>query len=203
MSGSRLFALHEAVQKCVSEAVNGLDQIDCEVVWAPECRGDWRLPLFCSDIKSWVNLNCHVDGLVILDGKVRLLFEIDESDIRPTALFGKFLAACDSQYFIHWTKLDRPIPITNAVLFQVVSTMKLPDGTWKKDQFKRIESDIKEMLKGSECTPLDDYRLLCGTPEEFGVQESMGRVLIHAVRDLIFAGCPAMCSSAPDLRATS
>jgi len=133
----------------------------CEVVLDQACGGHQQIPLFCSETKSRINQLCKVDILLIQDNHVRILIEIDESDIKPTHVCGKFLTSALASYYIHRSKRNCPIPMANHVLFvQIVDTAPLSTETDKRKQFCVIERNIQERLplKGSQITA---YHLFC------------------------------------------
>ena len=68
------------------------------------CGGNQQIPLFCSNEKSNKTEYCNVDLLVIQDGKIRVIIEIEESDVKPTQICGKFLTSALARYYIHETE---------------------------------------------------------------------------------------------------
>ena len=57
------------------------------------CGGDHTLPLFCSDVRSYATRYACVDLMVIKEGKIKVIMEIEESNVKPVHLFGKYLAS--------------------------------------------------------------------------------------------------------------
>ena len=59
-----------------------------------EERSHWQhIPLFCSRQKSRKTEFCKVDLLILKDEKIKFILEIEESDIKPTQVCGKFLTS--------------------------------------------------------------------------------------------------------------
>ena len=69
--------------------------------------------------------------LVLKGNKVRLIVEIEESDVKPTQVCGKFLCSALSRYYIHEAEGNTPVEMSaNVAFIQVVDTSGLKrDGT--------------------------------------------------------------------------
>jgi len=125
------------------------------------CGGKQRIPLFCVAEKSRTTEYCNVDLLVLRGNKIRIIVEIEESNVKPTQICGKFLTSALAKYYIHNSKRNEPIEMDGSVTFiQVVDTSKLvKDKTSKFKQWKALEESINRVipLKNSRIT---SYRLL-------------------------------------------
>ncbi len=125
------------------------------------CGGNQRIPLFCNSKKSRQTEFCSVDLLILKRNKIKAIVEIEESNIKPTQTCGKFLTSAISRYYIHGSQTNKPIEMSDSVLFiQIVDTSRLVSGkTAKFKQSKAIEASINEILpvKGSQ---IKQYRLL-------------------------------------------
>jgi len=75
--------LHEAIGKIASEKFGSDALLDSA------CGGQEHLPFFCCDKKSREIQFCNVDLLVLKDGEVNVIIEIDESNKKPTQVCGK------------------------------------------------------------------------------------------------------------------
>ena len=119
-----------------------------ELIRDEACGGDQQIPLFIEPMKSNKAQYCNVDLLVIREQTVRLIVEIEESNLLPTHVCGKYLAAALSRYYIHESKKDVPIGMHENVTFiQFLDTSKLKrDKTSKIDQWNNIEISIRELL---------------------------------------------------------
>jgi len=126
-----------------------------------DCGGEQRIPLFCTAEKSRETEYCNVDLLVLKENKIRIVVEIEESNVKPTQICGKFLTSALANYFIHDSKNNEPIEMDESVTFiQIVDTSKLvKDKTSKFKQWKALEESINRImpLKNSKIT---SYRLL-------------------------------------------
>ena len=126
----------------------------CKLIRDEACGGDQHIPLFVEPKKSRQTEYCNVDLIVLCNNKIRIIVEIEESNIKPTQVCGKFFTAALSKYFIHESTNDEPIKMDEKVTFiQFLDISKLKRGkTSKIEQWKNIENSIKEIipLKGSK-----------------------------------------------------
>lgn len=166
-----------------------LDNISgCEVIKDSACRNPSEkggaVPLFFSKNKSHENKYCNVDLLLLKNNAVKVIIEIEESDIPPIKICGKFLASALSQYYIHESHSNKLISMDhNSVLFvQVIDQSKLKEKTKKINQFKNIEKSIKNILpiKGSKIT---DYKLFCEDFEDIKKRE--GKKLLKYIKSFV------------------
>ena len=120
------------------------------------CGGDQHIPLFHAIDKSRATEYCNVDLLVLKDNKIRIIVEIEKSNVKPTQVCGKFLTSALASYYIHNSKSNEPIEMGESVTFiQVVDTSKLvKDKTSKFEQWKALERSIQNML------PLRNSRMM-------------------------------------------
>lgn len=82
--------------------------------------------LFCSQDKSTKTKYCDVDMLILKDNKIRVIIEIEEANVKPTQICGKFLVSALSSYYIHRTGNYIPINKNDSVSFiQIVDISKL------------------------------------------------------------------------------
>ena len=135
--------LHERIGELLGSAELG----SCELVLDPACGGDQNIPLFVSEPKSNATEYCNVDVLFIRDGQVRGIIEIEEANILPNQVCGKFLTSALASFYHHRRHGNRPIPIQDTFFVQVVDSSKLKgDKTSKLAQFENIRESIREVL---------------------------------------------------------
>lgn len=155
------------IHEIIGKMFDGILPSGCELRKDKACGGDQRTPLFYSAKKSRTTELCNVDMLVLKDGKVKVV-EIEESDVKPTQVCGKFLTAALARYYIHEREGNQPVEMDESVTFiQILSTSKLvKDKTAKFDQWKALEKMINELLplKGSS---IRKYRLFYGGESDF------------------------------------
>jgi hypothetical protein len=154
--------LHEIIGRHLTET----NFPACKVLKDPACGGEQHLPLFVSSKKSRKTKYCNVDILVFQNNRVRVIIEIEESDIKPTKICGKFLTAALSSYFIHETYHNKPIAIRDALFIQILDTTELKAATSRIKQWRNLESSIKSLLPLRKSSIIE-YKLLWGDSKSF------------------------------------
>jgi hypothetical protein len=148
--------LHVSVAEELQKQIAGRG----ELIRDPACGGAQHLPLFIGTTKGLGNRMCDVDLLIISEGRVRVIVEIEESGFLPTKICGKFLQSAIATHFIQDSRSEPVVPYNNRVLFVQVldGSSILKQGTRKDAQGKLIEQKIRSLLplKGSSIT---DYCL--------------------------------------------
>ncbi len=160
--------LHEKIGSLID--TNLQDYPDLKIVKDPACcHGDGtdrqHIPLFRTDQKSRHARYCCVDMLILQKGKIRGIIEIEEADIKPTQVCGKFLTSALSNFYIH-EKADGIVGMADSVFFlQVLDSKKLKGGSVKRKQFISMEKAIQEIvpLKGSRIV---HYKLFTGKQDD-------------------------------------
>jgi len=153
--------LHELISELANEAIPSY----CTKVIDPACQGDQCIPLFCSDHRSLETRICNVDLLVLHSNRIRLIVEIEESNVKPTQIAGKFLTSALASHFIHDRHGDSAISKDQRVVFfQFVDTTRLKVKSAKRRQWRNIERSIQSILP---LGGIEEYRLFCGDTEEF------------------------------------
>ncbi len=159
--GKDRHALHKNIGKCI----NNDELSDYKIIRARECGGQQNVPLFCSIEKSNATEYCNVDMLMIKDNKVKVIFEIEETDVKPTQICGKFLTSALSTYYIHQSKNNTPIELDESVLFiQILDTSQLKEGTSKIEQWENLGKSIKDLLPIGK---IGKYKLFYGNCSDF------------------------------------
>lgn len=105
--------------------------------------------------------------MILKNHKIRVIIEIEETDIKPTQICGKFLTSALSRYFIHESENNIPIGMSDSVSFiQILNTARLKAGAAKIEQWENLEKSIMDILpiKGSK---IREYRLLYGNVSDF------------------------------------
>ncbi len=126
-------------------------------VKGPDCGGH-RIPLYCSDKNKNATKYCDVDLLILKDEKIKVIIEIEESDITPIRIFGKVLASALSSYYIY----DSKYGMDNSVKFiQILNASKLEEGSSKREQFNNIQKSIQDRIQDKKFTKIKEYELFC------------------------------------------
>ncbi|HBL22855.1 MAG TPA: hypothetical protein DDZ40_01910 [Deltaproteobacteria bacterium] len=149
--------LHEKIGEALTEIINGAADSKIKLVLDPACGGKQNLPIFSTAFKSNPTEYCNVDALVLSDEQVKIIIEIEEANIKPTQICGKYLTSALGRYFIHVNnekgqQKNQQVGMSEKVSFiQVLDGSKLERQSKKPDQFRNIEKSIQDILpvKGS------------------------------------------------------
>jgi len=155
-----LHELHVSIGDLIEERLR--EREDFKLIRDMECIREGgvrqKIPLFCSEEKSNKTKYCNVDLLIIQDGKVRIIVEIEESNVKPTQICGKFLTSALTRYYIHETEKDL-IGMHDSVTFiQIVGTSRLKRLSVKPEQWKNLEASIRNILPLKDSN-IREYRL--------------------------------------------
>jgi hypothetical protein len=176
-------SLHKAIGKIFDD---GFLPSGCEIFKDHACGGIQNLPLFVSEEKSFPTEYCNIDLLIIKADKIKVIFEIEESDVKPTQICGKFLTSALSFCYIGGYKDFKRIRMDDDVLFiQILDTSKLKvDKTKKIEQWKNIENSIKNIipLKGSQ---IKEYKLFYGRIQDFTGEVEKKKEFIDYIRNFL------------------
>jgi len=157
-----LHSEHKAIADIFENVLSSDDglQSNYRLIRDEACGGNQRIPLFYVTEKSRATEYCNVDLLVLKDNRIRMIVEIEESDVKPTQICGKLLTSALASYYIHSSRNNEPVEMGESVTFiQIVDTSKLvEDRTSKFDQWKALEKSIQNILplKNSR---INEYRL--------------------------------------------
>jgi hypothetical protein len=82
----------------IGEIILGAELTGCEPILGKDCGGDQYIQLFCDSRSEMATRFCSVDAIVLKDGQVKIIIEIEESDIRPAALSGKLFVSAHTSH---------------------------------------------------------------------------------------------------------
>ena len=121
------------------------------------CGGDHRVSLFMGDQKGLENKVCDVDALIVRDRQVRLIVEIEESNIKPTQVCGKFLTLALAGFYSY---RDRKCALHEVTFVQVLSSAALDtERTRKRLQVEQIAGRLQEFCRAG-ANPISEYMLV-------------------------------------------
>ncbi|MDD3847149.1 MAG: hypothetical protein PHC90_12440 [Syntrophorhabdaceae bacterium] len=157
--------LHKKIGDALTEIINAVADSKIEFFLDPACGGDQNLPIFSTAFKSNPTEYCNVDALVLSDTQIKIIIEIEEANIKPTQICGKYLTSALGRYFIHANnkkgqQQNEQVGMDEKVSFiQVLDGSKLERQSKKPDQFKNIEKSIQDILpvKGSN---IHSYKII-------------------------------------------
>lgn len=167
--------LHKEIGEIINRNKNKFQ--DYEIIYDTAClisssNTKQNIPLFCSRFKSNMTEYCNVDILFIKNNKVKIIIEIDESNLKPTQICGKFLTSALSSYYIHPTNNNEVINMYDFVSFiQIVDISNLKkDLSSKTIQWENIEQSIQQIIpiKGSK---IGSYKLIYGKTSKSKILE--------------------------------
>jgi len=171
--------LHLAVAKLFENTLSP----DCYLIKDEACGGDQRIPLFASKEKSRKTWYCDVDLIVLKDDKIKIIVEIEESNLGPTQVCGKYLTSALTRFYIHESNNNEPIRMDDSVTFiQIMGCKKLKvDKTSKFEQWENIEESINQILQVTD-SKITKYRLFYGNTSHFTNHEKC-RELINLIKN--------------------
>lgn len=119
--------------------------------------------------------------MILKNGRIKVIFEIEESDVGPTQVCGKFLTSALLSY--HISRDNKAYAMDKSVLFlQILDTSKLKsDKTKKVKQWENIEKSIKRVIPIDK-SRVDQYKLFYGKDSEFEAKEEKRDKLIRFIR---------------------
>lgn len=160
--------MNHPLHKIIGEVVNPDAFPGCVVLKDHACGGEQNIPLFSAIDKSRKAEFCNVNLLILRSERIKVIIEIEETDIKPTQICGKFLTSAIANYYIHESHNNEPIPMDESVLFiQILDTAKIKKGeTPKIDQWRDMEKSIQDIIP-VEGSMIDYCKLFYGDNLDF------------------------------------
>jgi hypothetical protein len=137
----------------------------CKILLDPACGGSQNLPFFIGRPKSNANKITNVDLVVIVNNKVKVVCEIDESNIKPGHIYGKFLSLISTDICILKNGVEYEFD-EELIFVQVLSTENLKKKSKKEDQWGIIENSIQSNLSSFNGKKIK-YHILIGDSSSF------------------------------------
>jgi hypothetical protein len=130
-----------------------------ESILAKECGGSQDIPLFLKQPKSNETEICNVDAMVIKNGKIKIIIEIEESNNKPTQICGKYLTSNLATLYAHDSlpSKDKELKIdkSSITFIQVIDSKDLPERSSKLDQLNNIETAINILITAAMNAEVD------------------------------------------------
>jgi len=140
--------------------------------------------LFSSEDKSEKTHYCDVDLIILKENRIKVIFEIEESNHRPTQICGKFLTSALSSCYIY--RNERPIYMDDSVLFiQIIDTSKIKDEkSLNVSKWKNIERSIQNRipLTGSK---INRYKLFYGNVTEYKKNKKKQEEITDYIKNIL------------------
>lgn len=163
--------LHLAVGSAFEKITEHLPELKLELDEACDNSTETKkhLPFFLSDNAHNDTEITNVDLMIVKDNKVKLICEIEESDVKPIRTFGKVFVAIAS---ISCKLKDgkKYLVDNDGIFIQVLSKTGLKPNTKKIEQGKNIEKAINAILK-SNCSWIKEYHLFYGDGDDFNLKK--------------------------------
>ena len=147
--------LHEAIGK---ELENLQGPLKMRAILSPECGGKKDIPLFIKEPKSAGTEICNVDAMVIKDGKIKIIIEIEESDTKPTQICGKYLTSNLAELYAYKKSEKIGIDMASVMFIQILDMKGFSKKSSKSKQFDHIEKAINDVI---DTARLSKFNLGC------------------------------------------
>lgn len=145
------------------------------------CGGEHTIPLFCSSERSYATRYTCVDLLITKDRKVKVIIEIEESNVKPIHIFGKFLTSAVSKHYIY--DHEKFEMFESVVFIQILDTSKQKSQSIKIKQWENIEESIRSIIP-VKASPIKEYEVFYGNQSDFEKGEPKDN-LIEFVRSVL------------------
>jgi hypothetical protein len=159
----------------IGNIILGAAMSGCEVILGKDCGGDQNIQLLCSSEAEMATRFCSVDAIILKNGQVITIIEIEESDKRPVALCGKVLVSALAANFNHQ---GTRYPIAaHASFVQVIDTRKLKRNSSKLAQCWHLAELIRSNLQNHDRKMA--YEIFHGNITEFERPEAQQELQDH------------------------
>jgi hypothetical protein len=166
--------LHKAVGNLLKEFA---DKHKLETRLDPACginkSGKQHIPLFLGAKSSSTRL-CCVDAMLLKNGEVAAVIEIEESNIKPTQICGKYMTTALSKKYIH---KNESLDMKDISFIQILDI----GSPRKREQAENINSLTQ---KDFRCGCVKNYHLICVDWEEHHDMECLKNKLYKILRGI-------------------
>lgn len=155
---------HEKIGKLIKDII--INYPEYKAFIAHNELGGGRFTLFSSPNQesSLKTRFCDVDILVVKDKEIKAVIEIEESNVKPNHIMGKYLASALST---HGKCEGNTYSMKESTIFiQIIDSNILPFGSVKPSQWDNIEEEISKValkLDGIK----SKYFLIYGNEKDF------------------------------------
>jgi hypothetical protein len=140
-----------------------------------------KIPLFILDIKKRETNLCNVDIIIVKNNKIKIVIEVDESDIKPTQICGKFLTTALSNRYEHNNGKKVKYLFSNKYLFIQIIKLDPKKNSKKEIQIRNLESGIKA-IKLSKKTVM--YKIIYGAIRDFQIAGTKRKELLRTLKQI-------------------
>lgn len=166
----------------------GLPRNKYKIIMDQACGGDHhhKNSLYNAPHRSHAHRFSDADILILAEGKVKVIAEIEESNVKPIHLFGKFLAGAMSSFYIHSKRDDSPTEFAEEVLFlQLLNSSGISgEINTKYKQWGNIKQAIDSVIAAGG-TKINKYELIYGEERDFDDKGKKKAELISTVKNAL------------------
>jgi hypothetical protein len=167
--------LHEAIGRVLIELEARIP--GSQVILSDHCGGREQIRLYGGDQPDAPCI-VYADAAVVIRDEIKVVIEVEESNLRPLHLCGKVLGTAVSTY--HRGRRGR-IPLSDSLLFIQIFVKESEDEAWSKlAQCHYLENKIRECLPPN-VNRIKGYYFHYGTAEEYNSDRSHGRELLDEI----------------------
>ncbi len=153
------------------------------------------LPLFYlpEGKSSWKNFRLRgrkfteVDSLILKNNVIKVIVEIEETNVKPNHLFGKFMAAAMSSFYIYKPGQNEEYicGMSDKVHFiQILDSTRYLERSQKYEQWKKVEDSIQKSTK-MDLNSTFDYKLFFGKRAESDLEPELKQKLLEYMQNLL------------------
>jgi hypothetical protein len=175
--------LHLIIGQILEKYLVGKD--DLLLLKDTACGGNQHIPLFSTPEKARDTNYCNVDLLILKNNRIKVIIEIEESNVKPTQVCGKILTSALTNCYIHESTNNTPIKMDQSVTFiQIVDSSRLNNKTKKLEQWHLLESSIRGILPLKN-SPIKNYFLLPASKADFQRDSTTQSKLLSEIRAVL------------------
>lgn len=174
---------HQAIGRLISESFSENDSLTILKDSACDLDKRPRIPLYRNAAGTRIRY-CDVDILIATDEGAKVIIEIEESNVKPINILGKFFASVFSSYY-QSTKVD-PKPLAKRLLFiQVLDSSKLKEASGKREQWDSIADLIRINLRSAFLDRKWEYELFIGRHPDVAPKNKEGHELVPTIKTFL------------------
>lgn len=129
------------LHKLIGGIIQDVEAPNSQLILDPLCGGTHMIQLFFTDEASFATRACCVDAAIIVDGRVKVIVEVEETGLRPVQLCGKVFVCLLASHFIH---RGTRYPLAESVGF--IQVIRLHNEIHKLSQCRQLRQSIRDIL---------------------------------------------------------
>jgi hypothetical protein len=135
--------LHKAIGELIAQNIPGY----CQVIRDLACGGNQYIPFYSYPEKSRKATYCNVDMAILKNGQIKVIIEIEESDVKPLHVIGKFFSSALSPYHFDRSKNSISRMKCGVLFVQILDISKInKEKSVKPYQWRNIEKSINKII---------------------------------------------------------